>query len=162
METATADASSHGLAVGDVIRTQLYRIDASHTIGDAAAEFVRRDISCLLVDMDDGTVKLLSERALLKALLPSATELYGAERMPDATELEAIARDHADRAVSTAELVNAESVASTMPAMKALATMLASNYRRLLVTDASGALVGLVTEQDLTRTVLFHLHTAPA
>lgn len=158
MGTATGTTSSNGLTVGDVIRTQLYRIDASSTIGDAAAQFVRRGIQCLLVDTDGGNVKLLSERALLKALLPSAAELYDSERMPDEAELESIAREHAGQPVSSAALVDAESVPTSMPAMKALATMLASNYRRLLVTDENGQLAGLVTQQDLTRTVLFHLH----
>lgn len=160
MGTASENANSTGLTVGDVIRTQLYRIDESSTIGDAAAEFVRRGIQCLLVEMSDGSVKLLSERALLKALLPSASELYAGERMPDEIELEAIAREHSGHPVSTAELVDADSVSSQMPAMKALATMLASNFHRLLVTDENGDLAGLVTQQDLTRTVLFHLRTS--
>jgi hypothetical protein len=41
MGATTGAASSSGLTLGDVIRTQCYRIDEARTIGDAAAEFVR-------------------------------------------------------------------------------------------------------------------------
>ena len=147
-----------GLTVGDVIRTQLYRIPETSTISQAATEFVRRDIECLIVEMGDGSVRLLSERALLHALLPTVDELHAADRLPDEVELEAIANEHAGRAVTTADLVDAETVAASQPAMKALALMLASNYRRLIVVDSSGELAGIVTQRDLTRTVLMNLH----
>lgn len=48
------------------------------------------------------------------------------------------------------------------PAMKALASMRASNYRRLLVTGEDGDLAGIVTQRDLTRTVLLNLQTSAA
>lgn len=149
-----------GLTVGDVIRTQLYRIPESSTISQAATEFVRRDIECLIVEMADGSVRLLSERALLHALLPSVEELHEADRLPDEVELESIASEHAGRPVTTAQLVDAETIGESQPAMKALALMLASNYRRLIVVDADGKLAGLVTQRDLTRTVLLQLHVA--
>jgi CBS domain-containing protein len=40
--------------------------------------------------------------------------------------------------------------------MKALATMLADNERRVLVEDENG-LAGIATQRDLTRTILLQL-----
>ncbi|MDX2380907.1 MAG: CBS domain-containing protein [Acidimicrobiia bacterium] len=45
---------------------------------------------------------------------------------------------------------------ATQPAMKALATMLADNERRVLVEDENG-LAGIATQRDLTRTILLQL-----
>lgn len=60
-----------GPTVGDVVRTQLFRLPASSTIGHAADEFVRRDIECLIVDMDDGSIRLgpVTQRDLTRAVL---------------------------------------------------------------------------------------------
>jgi hypothetical protein len=93
--TTNIDDTNVGLTVGDVLRTQLYYPWAAQTIGDAASEFVRRDIENLVINMPDGSVRLLSQRALNQALLPSSQELFETSRSPSEVDFEDIAVDHA-------------------------------------------------------------------
>lgn len=154
------NAKSAGLTVGDVTRTQLYTLPSTATIKDAAAELIRRDIECILVKSPDGEHQLLTELALLEALLPSPEELFSEERMPDESALEEIAREHSTRTLGSTELRRVHTVKSSHPALKALARMRADNQRRLLVTDDKGALVGIVTQRDLLRSVLLNLYVS--
>jgi predicted transcriptional regulator len=156
MSANAGPATATGLTVGDVIRAQLYRVPSTATIGAAAEEFVRRDVECLIVESDDGQISVRSQRALLQALLPTAQELYESGHLPDEAELEDIAREHSSRPVSSARLTNPPVTPATQPAMKALATMLADNERRVLVEDENG-LAGIATQRDLTRTILLQL-----
>ena len=94
----------------------------------------------------------------MHALLPPVEELHDADRLPHEAELDAIATEHSGRPVTTAQLVEAETIGESQPAMKALALMLASNYRRLIVVGAGGEMAGIVTQRDLTRTGLLNLH----
>ncbi len=149
-----------GLTVGDVTRTQLYRLPEQSSVKQAAAELIRRDIECIIIERASGELAVLTELALLQALLPSTAELYNGERMPDELALEEIARDHANEPLSSIELRTVPVVPDTYPAMKALAQMLADNRRRLLVSDAEGNLQGLVTQRDLLRSTLFRLYVS--
>ncbi len=162
--TATAQTSTSstntGLTVGDVTRTQLYTLPETATIRDASAELIRRDIECIIVERKNGERAVLTELALLQALLPSAQELFQSERMPDELGLEEIARDHSVRPLSSIELRNVPVVPSSHPAMKALGQMLADDQRRLLVSDDAGKLEGLVTQRDLLRSTLFNLYVS--
>lgn len=158
--SSSARSKRSGLTVGDVTRTQLYSLPGTATIKDAAAELIRRDIDCIVVDTGDGVPHLLTELTLLKALLPTNDELYSLERLPDEVVLEEIAGDHAGRTLDSIELSQVPTVSADHPAMKALAQMLAHNRRRMLVTDPSGAVQGIVTQRDLLRSVLFNLHAS--
>jgi CBS domain-containing protein len=149
-----------GLTVGDVTRTQLYSLPETATIKQAAAELIRRDIECVIIERANGERAVLTELALLQALLPSTEELNSGERMPDELALEEIARDHANRTLSSIELRTIPTVAQSHPAMKALGQMLANNQRRLLVSDADGNVEGLVTQRDLLRSTLFNLYVS--
>ncbi|MFT6290769.1 MAG: CBS domain-containing protein [Ilumatobacter sp.] len=158
--TTNIDDTNVGLTVGDVLRTRLYYSWAGQTVGDVASNFVRRDIEDLVIIMPDGSVRLLSQRALTQAPLPSSQELFETSRSPSEVDLEDIAVENAARPVTSAQLATPEVGRSSEPAMKALATMLASNKRRLLVEDSHGHLAGIAAQRDLTRTVLLQMHTA--
>ena len=71
--------------------------------------------------------------------------------MPDELELEAIAAEHAGRPVTDVEMPLVPKVQEDLAAIKALAKLLATGQRRLLVVDAAGAVTGMLTQQDLVR-----------
>jgi CBS domain-containing protein len=71
------------LHVKDIMHTA-YRVEPRETIADVARTMIAHDVECVLVVDDHELLGIITEKDLLRAVLPTGAELCEADRLsPD-------------------------------------------------------------------------------
>jgi CBS domain-containing protein len=119
--------------VGELMRSPLVTIEGSATVAQAISLMDVRNIGAVVVTRGHMPEGLFTERDLLRQILRD-TDLL----------------EHPIASVMSAPIV---SIAAEAIVQEAFDLMTAKGIRRLLVRDAAGTAVGIVTERDLLRWV---------
>jgi CBS domain-containing protein len=139
--------------VKDVMRTQVVLVRPDDSVADAALELIARGAESALVQDENGAfVGLVSERDLLKALLPAISELMERDSLLGMDDLVEMSRTRSSIPVSDVMTRELNTISPDVSLVKALGTMLAQRHRRLPVV-VDGTVVGVLTQQDLLRRV---------
>ena len=141
------------LCVRDVMHTHVYRVEQGQTVSDVARTLIFHDVESALVFAGDDLVGIITERDLLRAVLPTTTELNEADGVRAFADLVSVARDHFSATVDSVMSSPVRTIELDASLLKALGTMLAGRIRRLPVTDGTDVIVGVVTQRDLLRAV---------
>ena len=139
------------MLVRDVMSTEVCRVPATSTFGEAARRLRDAGWSELAVtDVDDMFVGVLAIGDLLRALLPDVNELdrLGASLEEAYEAFLEIGRDLVDQPVR--RLVIAEPIVITpgAPLLRAATVMVSRQIHRLFVVD-DGVVVGTIGRADL-------------
>jgi CBS domain-containing protein len=139
------------MKVADIMTAPVLTVSPGTSLKDAATIMVEKGITGLpVVDSDGRVIGVVSETQIL------------VEEQAEPEQKSLAGRLFAHGEASPREKVNAPTVGDTMTApaitidpdasvSRAATMMLESNVHRLLVTDAGGTLVGIVTRVDLMR-----------
>ncbi len=141
------------LSVNDVMHTHVYRVKKGQTVTDAARTLIFHDVESALVFDSDQLLGIITERDLLKAVMPTSAELGEADSVRAFGDLISVARDHFAAPVESVMSTPVRTVEVGSSLIRALGTMLAGRIRRLPVVDGQGDVVGVVTQRDLLRAV---------
>ena len=141
------------MEVKDVMRTQVVSVSPDDSVTDAAIELIARGAESALVrDAAGEYIGLVSERDLLQALLPAISELMERDTLRGMADLVEMRRSRSSVKVSEIMTRELNTISPDVTLVRALGTMLAQRHRRLPVI-ADGAVVGVLTQQDLLRRV---------
>ena len=140
------------LHVKDIMHTA-YRVEPRETIADVARTMIAHDVECVLVVDDHELLGIITEKDLLRAVLPTGAELCEADRLRAFTDLVAVAHDHFATVVGSVMSRPVQTIGADACLVRALCIMLLGRIRRLPVLGPNGEVVGVVTERDLFRSV---------
>ena len=101
----------------------------------------------------DELLGIITERDLLKAVMPTSAELGDADSLRAFGDLISVARDHFAAPVESVMSRPVRTIEQGASLTRALGTMLAARIRRLPVVDPHGEVVGVLTQRDLLRAV---------
>jgi len=146
------------LKVSDIMRSQVYRIDHRTSVRDTAIELIARSIESALVVDGDLLVGIITERDLLKAVLPTVDEVMQSHDKASLSELVELARERGDQVIGDIATRRVQTTTPDTAAARALGSMLASRVRRLPVIDGE-QIVGVVTTRDLLTAVFLERKT---
>jgi CBS domain-containing protein len=118
------------MAIGDYVRHELASIDASASIQTAAAQMAEQSVGCLLVNEKGRFVGIVTDRDVALRTLRDGLDPTSAP-IGSITEHDAIV------------------IHEARPVRVAIGLMKNHGLRRLLVGNSQGAIVGLVTWDDL-------------
>jgi len=118
--------------IGRIMVESVYTVTAEALIADAAALMVNKRISCLPVSMGHGAVGMVTEKDIISKVV-------------------AVGKD--PRKVKVKDIMSTPLILAPMDSSikDAAETMLKCQVRRLVVTDESGRLIGLITMTDIIR-----------
>ena len=141
------------LCVRDVMHTDFCRVERGETIAEVAKMLMFHNAECALVVDGEELLGIVTERDLLKAVLPTAAELSEADSFRAFTDLVTVARDHFSASVDSVMTRPVRTIESGASLIRALGTMLSGRFHRMPVVGPEGEVVGMVTQPDLLRAV---------
>lgn len=141
------------LSVDDVMHTHVYRVHKGQTVTEVARTLIFHDVESALVFDGDELTGIITERDLLKAVMPTSAELGEADSVRAFGDLVSVARDHFAAPVESVMSKSVRTIEVGSSLIRALGTMLAGRIRRLPVVNPQGDVVGIVTQRDLLRAV---------
>ena len=140
------------LCVKDIMHTA-YRVEPSQTIADVARMMIAHDVeSVLVIDVHD-LVGIITQKDLLRAVLPTGAELCEADRLRAFADLVAVAHDHFPNTVESVMSRPVQTIGADAPLVRTLTIMLLRRIRHLPVLGPTGEVVGVVAERNLFRAV---------
>ena len=140
------------LYVKDIMHTA-YRVEPSQTIADVARTMIAHDVESVLVVADHELLGIITQKDLLRAVLPTGAELCEADRLRAFADLVAVAHDHFTNPVESVMSRPVQTIGADALLVRALGIMLLGRIRRLPVLGPAGEVVGVVAEHDLFRAV---------
>lgn len=140
------------LYVKDIMHTA-YRVEPSQTIADVARIMIAHDLESVLVVDDHELLGIVTQKDLLRAVLPTGAELCEADRLMPFKDLVAVANDHFATSVESVMSRPVQTIGADSCLVRALGIMLLGRIRRLPVLGPSGEVIGIMTEPDLFRAV---------
>jgi CBS domain-containing protein len=123
------DTLGFGRRVGEVCARDITWCSSKESICDAAQRMTARRSPTLLVSTDGALAGVVTERHLVEKVVATGLDVW--------------------RPVSEVMTPAAAPVAADAPLAEAMEAMVRTNVRSLPVADASGEIVGLLTDQDL-------------
>jgi len=132
-DTAEMPVPGPDAPVSEVMAADPIRVDEKLTLRALAAVLASADVGAVLVERPDGTVGVVSERDIVRALADDADPdlIWSADVMT-----EDVVRSRPDE-----------------PVLVAAARMLDHRIRHLVIVDEGDRVVGVVTARDLLRTL---------
>lgn len=140
------------LYVKDIMHTA-YRVERGQSIADVARTMIAHDVESVLVVADHELLGIVTQKDLLRAVLPTGAELCEADRLRAFADLVAVAHDHFPNAVESVMSRHVQTIGANSLLVRALGIMLLGRIRRLPVLGLAGEVVGVVTERDVFRAV---------
>lgn len=141
------------LIVDDVMHTHVYKVKQGQTVSAVARTLILHDVESALVFEGDELRGIITERDLLRAVMPTGAELGEADSLRAFADLVSVARDHFAAPVESVMSTPVRTIEVGSSLIRALGTMLAGRIRRLPVVADGGGVVGVVTQRDLLRAV---------
>ncbi len=148
------------LRVRDLMRTHVYRVERGETVATVARTMIFHDVESMLVVDGDELLGIITERDLLKAVLPTPAEFHETESARAFADLVTVARDHFAEPVESVMTRPVRTIDRDESLIRALGTMLSARIRRMPVVGPAGDVVGVVTQHDLLRAVFLELNSS--
>jgi diguanylate cyclase (GGDEF)-like protein/PAS domain S-box-containing protein len=117
--------------IGQIMTKSVFTADISESLGSVLAEMAARSISCVIVTEEGRLAGILTERDVTAGLASGKTA----------------------EAIAVGELMTrpVRTVSTDHPVHDAAMLMREHGYRRLVVVDKRGQLLGLITQSDIVR-----------